>query len=300
MKRFVSRMALLFALLGLIVVVMHMVAIARLGRDVDAAYTLGENQKYLFLGSSQLGCAVEERDDLCNKVLWVSDTSVPAWHLRLLELERRGQLAHVKAVIVPYNFHVPNQQNDRTLKWAFYQELPISYRYLARMPFSAVDMAAYIACNLRFPFAMQAISEYPRNRPAIASRPQAWRDKNLAHFVSAARATKMGGGCVPQWESLTRSAYAQMQAICKRHGIRFVIYRQPVLAQCYDALPGDVKAYEDAELLRFRNTGAEILDTPHALDDSLFFDSVHFMEPGTRMFTDLLFKRLAAMPVVSR
>lgn len=74
MKRFVITLASLSAIMLLVVVGMHVVAILNLQDDVDAAYTIPKGTEILAIGSSQLGCSLDDDSKYKMYKLWVSDT----------------------------------------------------------------------------------------------------------------------------------------------------------------------------------------------------------------------------------
>ena len=294
MKRFSQTLLILCVFFVVTVVAMHIVDIVRLQSSVDSVYTLTPAQKYLFLGSSQVGCGIEESANLHNKVLWVSDTTILHALVRLRELDRRKQLRHVKVVAIPFNFVVLQQYSERTLKWGWYQELPVAYRHFDIYPFSLAGFLGYVASNLRWPFHMVAKSAYPVGRPAIRQRPEAWRQKFLVDSVRSASQMAYGKGCCAGWEEMLKNHLIEMKAICDRHGIRFVVFRMPVLPQFEGAVPDDVLQQEGVWFRFLEGLGCTCV-TPNeknAYDDTKFFDTVHFMEPGTAAFAQDIMMRI--------
>ena len=181
MKKFLARLMLLAVIMLMVVVVMHVVAVWRRQDELEAVYTVSPSTEVLFLGSSQVGCAIAEDPTGRVRKLWVSDTIAPSCLMRLRELERRGQLDRLKAVVVPFNIHSVMAQSERGYLWAWYLELPVAWRYLDMLPYGKLDLAWYMLRNLRFPFRM-ILSEVPPDRDALAARPEAYRRKMLAQF----------------------------------------------------------------------------------------------------------------------
>lgn len=294
MKRFFGTLVALVVLFSAIVAVMHVVSILRLQKDVDAAYTLTPQQEYLFLGSSQVGCGIEEAPQWRNKVLWVSDTTVLHSLVRLKELERRGQLKHVRKVVIPFNFVIPQQYSERTLKWGWYQELPVAYRHFEYYPFSKIGFLAYVASNLRWPFLMAARSVYPKGRPAISQRPENWRNKFLADACRNGTRQIYGKGCCSGWESLLKVHLNQMKDICDRHGIALIAFHMPVLPEWRNSIPAELFRKETEWFSWLEQTGVSVVrfEDGAKFDASQFFDTVHLMEAGTHAFTEDVMRKL--------
>jgi len=275
-----------------IIVVMHFAIVWHKQKDIEIAYTIHPSTETLFIGSSQVGCSIDE--DYDNKYnlqkLWVSSTITPSFLMRLKELERRGQLEKLKMIVVPFSIHSIFAQSKESYLWAWYQELPVSWRYLNMVPFSYVDFAKYALCNLRFPFRM-VLSEKPPIRSGLASRTDGYRAKFYSDIKQLA-ATRECCGSMPDWEKLLFNSYGEMNEICKRHKIRFVVYNAPIISvyerNLKESVVKQMSAYEE----RFKNMGIEFIKLPHAINDMYFFDHVHLTQDGAKIFTADLFKCL--------
>ena len=293
MRTFVIKTCTFVVLLAGIVLLMHILWIARTEKEVVSAYTLRPDQKYLFLGSSQVGCGIHEASEYENRVLWVSDTTLLHSLVRFKELERRSQLGHVKAVVIPFNYIVPQQYSERTLKWGWYQELPVARNHFKDYPFSRVGFVGYVVSNLRWPFLMVAQSGYPKGRPSIASRPEGWRKKFFATVLHEAQNFSYGNGCCAGWEDLLRSHLCQMKEICQRHSIRFVAFPMPVLPEARANVPRNVLEQERVWWTWMKAQGIDMLEVEElGLDQNVFFDSVHLIEKGAERLTHAVFTSL--------
>ena len=288
MKKFLTRLALLAVIMLLVIGVMHVIAVWKMQDELEVAYTVAPSTDVLFLGSSQVGCSIAEDPTGRTKKLWVSDTITPSCLMRLKELERRGQLNRLKTVVVPFNLHSVMAQSERGYLWAWYLELPLSWRYLDMLPYSRLEFAWYMLRNLRFPFRM-IVSEFPPERDGLASRPEVYRRKMLAQFQQSAREVQVRGSS-PDWESRLFGAYREMDEICRRHGIRFVVYKPPLLPDYERNLPQEALSRIDAYERRLRDMGIEYVKPQPALDGRYFFDDVHLIPSGATIFTAELFR----------
>ncbi len=293
MVRFLSRLALLAAILLMIVIGMHAVAIWNMQDDVEAIYKIDPSTEVLFLGSSQVGCSIDEDEDKVYHLrkIWASYTIVPSCLMRLRELERRGQLDHLKTVVAPFNVNSVSAQNKKEYLGAWYRELPVSWRHMDLLPYSRLELAWYVMCNLRYPF-MMVLAEEPPEREGLASRPEAYRNKVLATFRQNARETRACGSA-PEWEERLFGAYREMDEICKRHGIRFVVYKAPLLQEFERNLPAETQNRIAVYEQRLRDMRIEYVKPKIELDERYFFDDVHLVKPGAKLFTAELFRLLA-------
>ncbi len=292
MKKFLSRLAIVSIAMIVIIVGMHAVAILNLQDDVDSAYTIDKSTEVLFVGSSQLGCSIA--DELSQKYhfqkLWVSDTITPAFLMRLRELERRGQLDGIKTVVVPFNIHSVTAQSERGYLWSWYQELPVSWRYMDIVPYSRIDFFRYIFSNLRFPFHIH-VCDTPPERAPLSKRPQHYREKAIESFVLSARNLEARGSSV-DWERMLFDAYDEMSKICERHKIKFVVYKAPLLPQFEENISTvanmEIAKYEQ----RLADMGIRYVVVDINLDERHFIDSVHLEMSSAKLYTEALFAQI--------
>lgn len=291
MKRFVfTLLGLSFAMI-LVIAVMHIAAMWQLREKVETAYTLDPSCDVLVIGSSQVGCSIDASPEFHNNVLWVSDTISPSILMRLKELERHGQLDKVKTLVVPFNFISVTSLTMYKYKWAWYQELPVSWRYLDMLPCSTLEFFCFVAGNLRCPLMMHVKDGVPVRDP-LTKRPEAYRKKVIDEFVNSANEMTGIRGEIPDWEERFLACYSAMKAVCDRHQIRFVVYQPPLLKQYYDALSPECLSQESELISKLQALGIEYVATPRDYPESLFFDGVHMVISGARQFTEDLYSRM--------
>lgn len=292
MVKFLSRLALLAAILLMIIIGMHVVKIWNMQDEIKSAYTISPSTEVLFLGSSQVGCSIDEDKEGVYHLrkLWVSETITPSCLMRLKELERRGQLDHVKTVVVPFNVNSVTAQTKKGYLWAWYVELPVSGRHMDMLPYGKLELAWYMLCNLRFPFRM-LLEESPPDRQALIERPESYRKKVISIFKKDAQTCS---GCAVGQDLQERlfDAYREMDEICRRHGIRFVLYKAPLLPAFERNLPAETQDRIAAYERRLRDMHIEYVKPQIELDERYFFDSVHLTMPGAKLFTAELFRLL--------
>lgn len=294
MKRFVIKVAAVCLLMLAIIVAMHIYSVLSLQTTVDQAYKLTPDQKILVLSSSELGCAIVEAPKYHNKKLWVSDTSAASQLMRLRELERRQQLSHVKVLMVPFNYTVLMAQRPEVDKWAWYQELAVSWRYLDDLPCGGIEFAAYVLSNLRWPFLIH-VQDGPPVRMPLSERPERWRNDFLRTQCAAPK-RDFAADLPVGWQDRLRGIYAEMAAICRRHHIRLVFVQAPLLPQ-YDKvqLPSTFRLREQW-IRDLKKLGAEYWVVPGGFDETDFFDVRHLVNPSAKRFTDNLYEIMGLMP----
>lgn len=294
MVKFLSRVAALSAILLMIIIGMHAVAIRNMQSGVERIYTLNPSTEVLFLGSSQVGCSIDEDAERVYHLrkLWVSETITPSCLMRLKELERRGQLDGLKTVVVPFNVNSVTAQTKKGYLWAWYLELPVSWHYMDMLPYGKLELAWYMLCNLRFPFRM-LLEEFPPDRKSLAERPEAYRKKVISIFKKDARSCSgLAGG--QDLLDLLFAAYREMYEICRRHGIRFVVYKAPLLPAFERSLPAETRHRIAAYEQRLHDMHITYVKPQIELDERHFFDAVHLTMPGAKLFTAELFRQLNA------
>lgn len=292
MVKFLSRVAALSAILLMIIIGMHVVAIWKMQDDAKAVYKIDPLTEVLFLGSSQVGCSIDEDEGRVYNLrkLWVSETITPSCLMRLRELERGGQLDGLKAVVVPFNVNSVTAQTKKGYLWAWYLELPVAWRYMDMLPYGKLDLAWYMLCNLRFPFRM-LLEEVPPERESLAERPEAYRKKVVSLFKKDAQiCSGLVGG--QDLLDLLFGSYREMDEICRRHGIRFVVYKAPLLPAFERNLPAETQSRIAAYEQRLHDMHIEYVKPQIELDERHFFDAVHLTMPGAKLFTAELFRLL--------
>ena len=88
------------------------------------------------------------------------------------------------------------------------------------------------------------------------------------------------------------AAYREMDEICRRHGIRFVVYKAPLLPAFERNLPVQTQDRIAAYEQRLHDMHIMYVKPQIELDERHFFDAVHLTMPGAKIFTEELFRQL--------
>lgn len=290
MKRFVLRLGLLSAAIVLIVVAMHVAVVWSEQKVVDERYAL-DGVDVLFVGSSELGCAIEESPRFRNRVLWHSATIAQSFLMRLKELERRGELRKVKVCIVPYGSSVMIDQSRSGYLWAWYQELPISWRYLDMLPFNLGEFAVYMARNLRLPLCIDMNEPVPVRDP-LSRRPEKYRNGVLKQVIADARNRIGFFGNLPNCREGLLDCYRQIHEICRRNGVRCILLKAPVLSVSVDNLSPSAQRELEDFTDQLRANALECVDLNLRMGTDCFFDAGHLVSSSARTFTERLYEVL--------
>ena len=88
----------------------------------------------------------------------------------------------------------------------------------------------------------------------------------LSIFRQMARETRACGSA-PQWEERLFGAYREMDELCRRHGIRFVVYKAPLLQEFERNLPAETQNQIAVYEQRLRDMHIEYVKPQIELDE---------------------------------
>ena len=292
MLKLASKLILLLMMAVSAIIVVHVIAILCMQRDVEDAYAIRPEVKYVFLGDSQVGCSIEEKEENRNKVLWGSATQVQSWLIRLRELDRRGHLANVEVVLCPFNCQTIAHQTKSVLKWGWYQDMPVSWRYRDLLPCGIIEMIAYSVSNARLPPKFHVSEKPPRGRPSISSQPESWRAAFFEKNDRFAESMDFSKSLVPGWEESLYSALLEMRRICYNKGIRFVVFRMPLLPRFENHISDEGVAATEKCAEVIKSLGIEYVNMDSVYGEDKFCDEAHMAEAGAADFSKALFHKI--------
>lgn len=290
MKKFLARLIGLSAIIIVIIVGLHIVAIYNLRDEVEEAYTLDPTKDVLFLGSSETGCAIDTSPRFHNKVMWFSMTTMQSALIRLRELEERGQLSKVNLLFMPFYVRTMGNQTLECLNGAYWKEFYVSWKNFDVYHQPLLSMIVYRMCRLRFPMEF-AINEGVPDSPSISSRSDEWRWEYLKKASDYASNIKIDETLVEGWQQSLRATLLEVKEICYRNGIRFILFKSPMMSQCYAYVPQrTVKEFEKwVEWIKLNEI--EYIDDFFDGTDDDYRDWVHLSDSGRERFTTLLFSK---------
>lgn len=299
MTKFILKIGCLVGIVAMTVVLLHAWRIMSVRSALEVVYSISDKQDVLFIGSSQVGCSIIEGEKFHNKKIYVANTFFQAFVMRLRELERRGQLANVKTLFLSFNFITLDRQTEWHWLHAYYQELPVSYRYLNDMPVPLYKLIWYIATNLRWPIPLKVMSENTGSGTAITERPEIWRVKNMGAFRSQHRPEfdEIDRRNFNGWKESLQNAILEAKHICERHSIRFVMVEMPVLPEYEERVKDSVKTETARWVKWIEGQGIEYIHNPSIYGEDLFLDRCHMVRRGAERFMHDLYKR-ANIPVL--
>ena len=221
---------------------------------INSHYTLKEHQKYLFLGSSHLGCGIEESPEFENKVMWTAATPIQVSLLQLKELERRRQLGHVKAVCLSMNSHdLAFAAKEKALLQAYYRHLPVSLRYVDVPSVGWWRLIWSCLSSTHFPFAGISPNEVPPSPrlPLTKQWPQKRVDSLRRNIPESARNWEVKTDMFAKLEEIELSSLREFKEICDRNHLLLVVIQMP-------ELPGYVENLTPEALAFFRNLQSKV------------------------------------------
>lgn len=293
MKRFVSHLAIFAAIFLAYIVVTHAWIWLLQSDRIDAAYSLRPDQRFLFVGSSTLGHSIVEDAAYSNKVLWVSAAPLDTTFMRIAELERRGQLECVEVLALPFSVQMLTLFRQDDVLWSWYQELPVSWRHLDSAPFGRNMLAKYILSNLRPRVPFKAPVAMPTEMSVALSDMDEHHRRDFLNTIKTEFCEFDLANNYPGWEMRFKENIARLLEICRRHDIRPVVYRQPLLPFFKENLPHTACVEERKWIVYFQAQGIAYLDVPEVYGESDFHDHMHMVHRGARRFTAEVFARMA-------
>ena len=257
-------------------------------RRINTVYPLDESQSILFLGASNVGCAIEETTEYHNKVLWVSASTIQSSVARLREYELRGYIKKVETLLVPFNADVViRYQTRQAFDKAWYKELPLLCTHFDLFQDDFISFLEYVSDNMRFPIPLQISEIPPSNRPPISSRDHKWRTAFFKFCMDDANTleTIVKYDLKSGWDEALLCAFKEMKDFCDRNNVRFVVFRMPMFPLYEKSIPASVRVKLLEIVERIREFGIEFCDTHAMYSEDEMFDEDHFVEKGAHRFT---------------
>lgn len=284
MKRFLIAFLSLTIGTALIVVLIHIAVIFSYQKDVEAAYAVGPDQKYLFIGSSQFQSIFQgkltEDPKYHNKIIVVHNMGFNSFLLILRELERRGQLDNIELLGVPFGEPVMLEARQSYNEIGWYQMLPVSWRYLKDAPGGFLSFIGYMATSIRYPLPFVASDNYnsdkvPRPTKSIASRPENFRRIMYDGFADGARGFDLPRKLQPNWHEEFFGDLAEMKEICDRHSIRMVMIENPLLPFFRERIPAQTVDFKKQIISEIESMGIAHVALPDILGEEDMVDFIH-------------------------
>ena len=295
MKRFVLKCLVLVVILGVGLLAQYARRFFRAQTLMDEQFALSKSQKYLFIGSSQIGCSIIESEKYSDRVLWVSTSGPQFTCMKLLELDRRRQLSSVKVCVVPFTINNVNHNSTKVLKLSLARQLPLCWRYIDLLPISFFQAIEGLVANRSLPFTVS--EQPPAGRPSVLTHTKDWilnfpDRENVRDTIFNENMYTDNLGLAKNWRGSTINAYLRMAEVCAHRNIRFVVIAPPCPSFCRDSIPRAGWALYGKMVDELKNHGIEFIDCRRDMSDDLFCDYWHLIELGADDFTKACYRKI--------
>ena len=270
-------------------IVTYVVMTASCKSKLDEVYSITKNQDILFIGSSQIGCAVLESPEYHNKVIWYMTSTIPTFVIHFKELLRRGQLSNVRKLIVNFNSQSIEATRQEWFQLITHRAFPLFWRYLGDYPAGYFAFISYSVSHC--PDVMSfTIKDTPVDHRSISERGEDWYNGFIADVKNDVKSRNLAD-VLPHTEQILCKAIDELYGLAKENGIELIVVEMPVIEAVAISLP-----IEHRELLSRINGHIEGLGIRRIVLDSFsdqyFFDSVHMTSAGRSIFMEKLYKAI--------
>ena len=295
MKRFA--LTLLFVSFAVVALQLglYVLGVVKAQTAIEKSYKLTENQKYLFIGASRLGCGILEKPEFENKVLWTSSMPIPVMPFQLEELERRGQLKYVKVFLLnvdnmSINFAIGKSQRLQ----AYYRHLPITWRHILTGDIDWLDFINHCISSTHCPLiTISPAQTNPPDRPSFVKikRPEVVLEKRKmlqrwgAAWYENVADKQLG-------EQIVFVAVQKMKEICDRNNIAMVAVQMPMPSDFENALTDDARLYLDRIHNKIAQLGVDVWKSKRSYDLADFADDYHQTDESAEIQTKELYEYL--------
>ena len=295
MKRFISSLVVVSVAVVVAEICFYCLVFLLKAGLVDSHYAVRENQKYLFLGSSQIGCGVEESEIFENKVMWTCATPLQISLLQLKELERRGQLKHIKAVCINLNYmSIKTSTDPKSLTRAYYRHLPVSLRYLGDSKGEWWRLIDYCVTTAHFPYAAISPNEHPPTpRPSILTFYTKERIEDMRNNHSKwGHDWKVEKDSISAVERTILSCIKEFKVVCDRNSSRLIVMEMPMPYGFISNLTSEGRGVLSGLQNKIRGMGIDIWRSSGRYDLEDWADTYHQTESSAHKFTAELYRYL--------
>lgn len=241
---------------------------------MSEVYSLPESVKYVFIGNSHIGSSFVEAPCYSNRVIYVNSSNMLAFLWRLAELERRGSLTHVKAVVFNYDtFGMATSHSS--VKEDALREAACVWRHLDLVPngYKLDAIAPFVwAWHLWTVGDAQSSTDKRYVDRPLDERKKMLESQNSSLFLFSR--------FVRETEWILRQA----KEICERANVRLILVATPLVKAHKHQKVLESDCLREAEVLA-RSLGCEFYDYRAACCEEDFFDTNHLTHSAAKRFT---------------
>lgn len=258
-------------------------------KKVVDVHTITNGIDYVFLGSSRMGCSIIESPEFRNRVIWQSSQSHHFVLMRLLEMERLGQLCQVKGCFVEMNSPCLGSYARETVINGIVGALPLTWRYFESVTdIEKFDVLKRLFANPKQTFGIE--ESQPDDTMPFTQRSSVAQMRNVTECIDG----HFGwlGESEEKWQSVKSATDVLLREIgnvCFRNAIKVYYIQVPVTGLYAQRMPSRARMFDEYIVAKAASLGFEIVTVPDCIDDVLFRDAHHLSKVGARYFTEYIY-----------
>ena len=257
--------------------------------SVDRVYDLPKDVDVVFLGNSHVGRFIVQDKRFKNRTIYVNNSTLIASLWRMSELDRRGALSSVSAVVVTYDTSSLRKHRELSHEDSLI-EAPLMFANYNVVP------AEYL-CRSILPIFWSWHSwildvSYQEWRKEPSSPEKTFADLPLDKQRAMLQPNRKSNYSFAEHRNMTSNILEQMKVICNRNNIRLILLATPLLSKHRDyPVNGEVDGLLEAFDLA-KSIGIEVYDYRTRMNDCDFADPSHLTRRAAWVFTKLFLSEI--------
>ena len=291
MYRFIIKLSLLTGLLAL--AAFCTIVLRLLWFDIvdpQRGNEINPGTRYLFIGSSAIGCGICESNSFANTVLWRTQVPPQFTLMRLLELEKVGRLDGVETVVFELGYQSIQQNSKEVLNRLAVETAPLSCKYLDLLPIRTEVFLYWLLKNRQASYQVRQRG-HPAPSVSLTQKSESWIADDLKRVCDAYFEVPRSENlmCKGWQDSLTNAIYG-IDTVCRRHAIRPVALLCPMCSRFRQAVSGDVEERFAKLLKACASCNIRVVDGRSTIMDCDFMNVNHLNAKGAALFTKWLYQ----------
>ncbi len=291
MKRFVSNISLVVAIVGIVFPVPVILRVIYWQTRVEESLRVEPWQRVLFIGDSHIGCTFVEVPKYENRIIWESSMPQQFTLMRLREMEKREFLNGIEVLVLDFGLQSIGQQRRDRMKEFWWRMLPMTYKYCDLLPLSWREYMSQFVSAPRG--RMHIIENMPTANISVLSRSEDEKEEEFEktaemHFRWMDHPELMCN----RWEESLKGAICEIQSICRRNNIRLLFFTAPLTSYYNDSIPQGVEEKLQEIVGYIKGLGIPYYDLRRWGCDDDFRDCFHLRMDGAIKFTEWFYREV--------
>lgn len=259
-------------------------------RDLQRGNEINSGTRYLFIGSSAIGCGICESNSFANTVLWRTQVPPQFTLMRLRELEKIGRLDGIETVIFELGYQSIQQNSKEVMNRLSVEMAPFSWKYLDLLPIRIEAFLYRLIKNRQAPYQVRERG-HPAPSVSLSQKAESWIADDLKRVCDAyfevPRSEKL---MCKGWQDSLTNAICGIEDFCRKHAIRPVALLCPVCSRFRRAVPADAEERFAKLLKACVSYNIRVVDGRSAIKDGDFMNVNHLNAKGAALFTEWLYR----------